>query len=104
MLSIYSVIYSSLYPRTPHESLVLPERAYRQFFRLVTSQVSLWYKDHSTPNPLGVEPDPAITRTVRGDKFCQEGVELLKEPNVLTRNSRKNFRRMKYNLQKILKK
>ena len=40
------------------------------------SQVSLWYADHSTPNPLGVKPDPAITKIVRGNKFSEEGVEL----------------------------
>ena len=77
--------------RTPHESLPLKKGAFRQFFRLVTSQVvinslfislfaskvSLWYADHSTANPLGVKPDPAITRIVVGDKFSEEGVELL---------------------------
>jgi len=66
--------------RTPHESLPLKKGAFRQFFRLVTSQVSLWYADHSTPNPLGVKPDPAITRIVVGDKFSEEGVELLVQP------------------------
>ena len=71
--------------RTPHESLALPQGGYRQFFRLVTSQVSLWYKDHSTPNPLGVEPDPTITRTVVGDKFGSEGVEVVEEPGAVER-------------------
>jgi len=71
--------------RTPHESMPLSQRAYRQFFRIVTSQVSLWYKDHSTPNPLGVEPDPAITRTVVGDKFSSEGVEVVIEPGSVER-------------------
>ena len=61
--------------RTPHESLPLETSGYRQFFRLVTSQVSLWYRDHSTPNPLGVEPDPQITRVVVGDKFSEEGLQ-----------------------------
>ena len=58
----------------------MSERAYRQFFRLVTSKVSFWYKDHSTPNPLGVEPDPTITLTVVGDKFSKEGVEVVEDP------------------------
>ena len=49
--------------RTPHESLPLKRKKFRQFFRVVTSRVSLWYRDHSTANPLGVVPDPAITRT-----------------------------------------
>lgn len=65
--------------RTPHESLPLQEGAQRQFFRLVTSQVSLWYTDHSTTNPLGVRPDPRVTKVVRGDKFGVEGVEVVKE-------------------------
>merc|ERR1711974_63029 len=63
--------------RTPHESLPLKKGAFRQFFRLVTSQVSIWYANHSTPNPLGVKPDPAITRIVVGDKFSEDGVELV---------------------------
>ena len=35
--------------------------------------MSFWYKDHSTPNPLGVLPDPAITKIVVGDKFSDQG-------------------------------
>ena len=76
--NVYEVILSRLITfRTPHESLPLKEGAYRQFFRLVTSQVSFWYKDHSTPNPMGVEPDATITRTLVGDKFSWEGVEVV---------------------------
>ena len=56
--------------RTPHESLPLEERTYRQYFRLVTSQVSLWFEDHSTKNPLGVVPDKNITRIVKGN-MCE---------------------------------
>jgi len=70
--------------RTPHESVPLKQAAFRQFFRLVTSQVSLWYSDHSTPNPLGVVPDPAITKIVRGDKFGEEGVEIVEFPDTPT--------------------
>ena len=55
--------------RTPHESLPLKKKTHRQFFRLVTSQVSLWFEEHSTKNPLGVVPDPNITKIVRGSKF-----------------------------------
>ena len=47
---------------------------YRQFFRLVMSRVSLWYEDHSTPNPNGVKPNPDVTKIVRGNKFGTEGV------------------------------
>ena len=39
--------------RTPHESIPLEAGTERQFFRIVTSTVSYWYKDHSTENPLG---------------------------------------------------
>ena len=63
--------------RTPHESLPLGKGTYRQFFRIVTSDVSLWYKDHSTANPLGVKPDPTITKIVVGDKFSDEGVKII---------------------------
>merc|ERR1712107_790288 len=73
----HEVFFSKLsISRTPHESLPLKTGAFRQFFRLVTSQVSLWYADHSTPNPLGVKPDPAITKIVRGNKFSKKGVEI----------------------------
>ena len=63
--------------KTPHESLQLKQRTYRQFFRIVTCDVSLWYKDHSTANPLGVEPDPDVTKIVIGNKFSEEGVEIV---------------------------
>ena len=53
---------------TPHESLPLPKRTRRQFFRLVTSEVGVWYAAHSTPNPLGVLP-PDGTKVVTHDKF-----------------------------------
>ena len=53
---------------TPHESVPLKEDAHRQYFRLVTSSVSLWYSKHSTENPL-VKPDPSLTRIVDTDKF-----------------------------------
>ena len=62
--------------RTPHESLPVTESGVRQFFRLVTSEVSLWYRDHSTPNPL-VQPDPDITKVVVGNKFSEEGLQVL---------------------------
>ena len=55
--------------RTPHESLPLNNNTYRQYFRLVTHQVSLWFEDHSTKNPLGAVPDPIITKIVKGSKF-----------------------------------
>ena len=63
--------------RTPHESLPLKSGTYCQFYRLVMSQVSLWYEDHSTPNPNGVKPDSKVTRIVKGDKFSPEGVVIV---------------------------
>ena len=54
--------------RTPYEFLKLKGSSCGQFFMLVTSQVSLWYEDHYTKNPLGVVPDPSITKTVRSTK------------------------------------
>ncbi|CAJ1387911.1 unnamed protein product [Effrenium voratum] len=54
---------------TPHESLPLVEPTHRQYFRLVTSSVSVWYAKHSTANPTGVQPDPAVTRIIHSDKF-----------------------------------
>ena len=53
---------------TPHESLPLPIGTKRQYFRLVTSDVTVWYADHSTKNPLGVKP-PDTVLIVKGNKF-----------------------------------
>ena len=50
-------------PAVPRE---LPTGIYRQYFRLVTSDIGVWYQAHSTPNPNGIQPDaPIITH----DKF-----------------------------------
>ena len=56
--------------KTPHASLPLAQGTHRQYFRLVTSDVSVWYADHSTPNPLGVKP-PDSVKIVKGNKFVQ---------------------------------
>ena len=63
--------------RTPHESLPLEKKTHRQFFRLVTHRVSVWYEDHSTKNPNGVVPDPKMTRIVRGSKFDGDYVTIV---------------------------
>lgn len=42
--------------RTPHESVPVRESVFRQFFRLVTPKISVWFKDKSTPSPFGVAP------------------------------------------------
>jgi len=47
---------------TPHESLPLEADKHRQFFRLVTSEVSVWYEQHSTKNRLGILPDCEILK------------------------------------------
>eukprot|EP00732_Lithocolla_globosa_P005773 Lithocolla_globosa_v1_NODE_6216_length_1121_cov_10.208255.p1 type:complete len:320 gc:universal NODE_6216_length_1121_cov_10.208255:976-17(-) len=54
--------------RTPHESLPMSKPTYRQYFRLVTSDVGMWYEDHSTKNRLGIVP-PEHVKIVKGDKF-----------------------------------
>lgn len=54
---------------TPHESVPLPNGGYRQFFRLITSSMSVLFSQHSTANPLGILPDPKITTIVDDDKF-----------------------------------
>jgi hypothetical protein len=52
---------------TPHESLPLAEDTYRQFIRVVTGPIGVWYDQHSTKNPLGIEPEATI---IYGDKFA----------------------------------
>lgn len=53
--------------RTPHESLPLQAGTLRQYFRLVTSKVSLWYAEHSTANPK--VPLPEGITLIEGNKF-----------------------------------
>ena len=53
--------------RTPHEALPLTHGGYRQFFRLVTSDISVWFHEHSTPNPR--VPLPSHVQIIRGSKF-----------------------------------
>jgi len=52
----------------PHESLPLETATFRQWFRLVTHKVGIWYEQHSTANPLGVLPSCVIAH---GNKFAQ---------------------------------
>jgi hypothetical protein len=42
---------------------------HRQFFRLVTKGVNVWYAKHSTRNPLGIVP-PESVRIIEADKFA----------------------------------
>lgn len=46
--------------RTPHEALPVKVTGPRQFFRLVSKYVSVWYSKHNTPNPLGIQPGASI--------------------------------------------
>jgi len=54
--------------RTPHEGLPLKQRTYRQFFRLISSKLSIWFDCSSTKNPLGVVP-PETTYVYQGNKI-----------------------------------
>ena len=67
--------------RTPHESVPLEKGQFRQFFRIVTSQVSLWFVDDNTENPNGVKPDPNITKIVKGSKFNPGSLEIVESKN-----------------------
>ena len=52
--------------RTPHESLRQSKPGFRQFFRLVTSELSAWYQQHNTENSVGTKPACDI---IHGNKF-----------------------------------
>ena len=54
--------------RTPHEALPVAVDTHRQFFRLVSHCVSAWWAQHSTSNPLGVQPG---CRVLTHSKFIQ---------------------------------
>lgn len=60
--------------KTPHESLPLPQTSSnsppprRQFFRLVLGEVTAWFADHCTPNPIR-NYIPSSVRIVRGNKY-----------------------------------
>jgi len=47
--------------RTPHESLPALKTSMRQFFRLVSEDIGIWYAQHSTPNPLGIQPNCPVS-------------------------------------------
>lgn len=52
----------------PHEAIPMRKREYRQFFRLVVGEISVWYSQHSTPNPLGITTPATIINT---NKFTE---------------------------------
>ena len=54
--------------RTPHESLPSLTTSVRQWFRLVSSDIGVWFSEHSTHNPMGVKPTSPISHI---NKFVQ---------------------------------
>ncbi|KAJ1549341.1 hypothetical protein HK405_005062 [Cladochytrium tenue] len=68
--------------RTPHESLPVQRRVFRQYFRLVTSQVTAWYEAHSTRNDECNIVPPDYVDIIRGDKFRAAGVDNQGGPDV----------------------
>ena len=46
--------------KTPHQALSNDHDSYRQFFRLVSNDISVWYSKHNTKNPTGVVADCEI--------------------------------------------
>ena len=68
----YSLKGSQLYwmtDRTPHEALPMEKDGWRQFFRLVSHKLGVWYDAHSTKNPIGIKPNKKITKIIKGSKF-----------------------------------
>lgn len=62
--------------RTPHEALPMPSGP-RQFVRVILGGVDLWFKDHSTVNPL--VDLPKSVRVIVGSKFAKDLTELTEE-------------------------
>jgi hypothetical protein len=46
--------------RTPHEAIPVKKETKRQFFRLVSENISVWYSKHNTANPFGIKPNCRI--------------------------------------------
>jgi len=76
LIKKYEVVWMT--DRTPHESVPVVQNCDRQYIRLVTSDVSVWYSKHSTPNPLGIVP-PASVVQLHFDKFSANADQLLQE-------------------------
>ena len=58
--------------RTPVDYLPLKKQTKVQFFRITTSKVPFWCRDHYTASPLGVLPDPRITEIVSDGKILTQ--------------------------------
>ena len=61
--------------RTPLDCLPLKKQTKVQFFRITTSKVPFWCKDHYTENPLGVLPDPRSTEIVSNGQILKDWKE-----------------------------
>jgi len=88
---------------TPHESLPLKRPQYRQFFRVVTSAVSVWYKDHSTENELGIKPNER-TLIISENKFNLKWIRFKKKKNNKTKEKNKPNKEKSKKKEKIEKK
>ena len=53
--------------RTPFEWIPLQHRTYQQVIQFILTDVSVWFEEFSTPNPLGVSPDPKKTKIVKSN-------------------------------------
>ncbi len=63
---------------TPHESLPMRSEGRRTFVRIVTSNVTAWFADHSTPNPN--TPLPPDVLVVHGNKFIPSSADTVSGP------------------------
>jgi hypothetical protein len=69
-VSSYKMNPNTLYwmtDRTPHEALP-SQKPYRQYFRLVSPKIGIWYAKHSTPNPYGIVPKCPVSYENKFDK------------------------------------
>ncbi|MFK8001335.1 MAG: hypothetical protein AB8H86_17200 [Polyangiales bacterium] len=57
--------------RTPHESLPVEVKGWRQWFRLVSPDIALWWAGDSTANPTGLKV-PEDVRVMQRSKFRSE--------------------------------
>lgn len=70
--------------RTPHRVLPQNKREYRQFFRLVTSSLSIWNAVHNTPNPkVPLPPHVVVVNTNRFTGNPRSSQEAQLEPKEL---------------------
>ncbi|GMI18708.1 hypothetical protein TrLO_g4579 [Triparma laevis f. longispina] len=58
--------------RTPHESMVLEADTERSYVRVVESGISVWFKEHNTPNPLCSTGEGVMI--IEGDKCGDKSV------------------------------